>query len=125
MNGDAKQLAAILEQHPALHDGGYGGHVTPESRAALLANVAAFVACRQWISDNLAPIQGINPRRTSYGMKHLFEADTGHYASNGVFVAAMLACGYHMGNHPGYNPHFNVCERSVRIAENKVNQPAI
>lgn len=123
---DAEQLQAILEQHPALHDFGYGGRtLTPESRAALLANVAAFVAARQWIADNLTPIQGINPRHSSYGLKHLFDADTGHYATNGCFIAAMLACGFQMEKHPRYNPCFNVCERSVRIAEDKVNQPAI
>jgi hypothetical protein len=123
---DEQQLANILDQHPALHDFGYGGRtLAPSRRAALAAKVADFVAARQWIAANLTPIQGINLRHSSYGLKHLFEADAGRYVTNGVFIAALLACGFTMQKHPSLNPCFNVCERSIRIAGNKVSKPAI
>lgn len=122
MNGE-QELSAILELHPDLHDGGYGtarpasfGTATPESRAALLARVAAFVACKQWIADNLAPSQRMNLWRTSYGMKHIAEREIG-YVTNGTFIAAMLACGYRMERKPHYNPHFAIAELSARAAE--------
>jgi hypothetical protein len=112
---DLEELTTILEQHPRLHDGGYGGTVTPENRAALLAKVAAFAVTKQWIGDNLTPTKSINHRRTSYGMKHIAERTVG-YITNGVFIAAMLACGYRMQPAPGFNPSFNVSEGSVRAA---------
>lgn len=129
MNGE-QELSVILEQHPDLHDGGYGtarpasfGTATPESRAALLARERAFVVCKWWIGDNLTPIKVTNRHHSSYGLKHLFESATGLYVTNGLFIAAMLACGYRMEKYPGYNPSFNVSETSIRAAEQAPRQP--
>lgn len=119
MDKDRDQLHAIMEQHPALHDGGYGGKPnvnTEANRAALAGSVADFAKARDWVAANLQPRKQINRAHTSYGMKHLAEPEIG-YVTNGVFIAAMLANGYRMGANPGYNPSFNVGVRSLgRVA---------
>lgn len=119
------ELTRIMEEHPLLHNAGYGygrGELGPtaENRAALQASVERFTATKQWIEANLRPVKRIHPYRTSYGMKHIAEREIG-YITNGVFIAAMLACGYRMEKRPGYNPRFNVSEATVKAAEKRVN----
>lgn len=127
MMTDEQELRRIMEEHPFLHNAGYGigirndpDNLTPETRAALLSSVERFAATKQWIAANLRPVKQINPIRTSYGMKHIAAREIG-YITNGVFIAAMLACGYRMRKYPSFNPHFNVSEASVRAAEKRAN----
>lgn len=119
------ELTRIMEEHPLLHNAGYGygyGELEPtaETRAALRNSVERFTAAKQWIEANLRPVKRIHPYRTSYGMKHIAEREVG-YITNGVFIAAMLACGYRMNPNPKFNPRFNVSEAAVKAAERRVN----
>ena len=127
MGKDGQQLQAIMEQHPALHNGGYGGKPsvnTQENRDALAGSVEAFARVRDWVAANLQPIKGTNRRRSSYGMKHIAESEIG-YITNGVFIAAMLANGYRMDPNPGYNPSFNVSEDALKTVESRLTWRAM
>ena len=117
---DCKQLRDILLEHPALHDGGYGPSAYGDddaNRVILATSIEEFVTAREWIAQHFLPTARINSRRSSYGMKHVMERESGYYVTNGVFIAAMLANGYRMKRKPFYNPSFNVAEFSVRQME--------
>jgi hypothetical protein len=47
-----------------------------------------------WITEKMKPAKSFNMNHTSYGLKHLFERDTGIYVSNGQFKGAMLLHGF-------------------------------
>lgn len=51
-------------------------------------------AVKQWIADNIKTGRKILHNRTSYGIKHLLEHDTGIYLTNNEFKDAMLLAGY-------------------------------
>jgi hypothetical protein len=126
---DVKKL---LDEHKWLHDGGYGmirdrSKTREELEAHVKLNQMALLgegsicqirkAC-DWIQSNIEPSKMINYKRTSYGMKHITEKETG-YISNGEFITAALLCGYRMGL-LSYNPSFNMKESSVKRAGQKV-----
>lgn len=48
----------------------------------------------KWIMLNLRHIKSFNEYRTSYGLKHCLEHDTGLYMGNNAFKEAMLLCGF-------------------------------
>ena len=47
-----------------------------------------------WIGKNIRTAKKILRGRTSYGMKHILEHDTGIYLTNNEFKDAMLLAGY-------------------------------
>ena len=47
-----------------------------------------------WIDSNIVPRKTPLYDHTSYGLKHIFERDTGLYLTNNEFKDAMLMCGY-------------------------------
>lgn len=47
-----------------------------------------------WIHENILPRGTPLLSRSSYGIKHLLERDTGIYMTNNQFKDAMLLCGY-------------------------------
>lgn len=54
-------------------------------------------ALLQWIQQTLTPRKTINKQYSSYGLKHIFEADKKHggfYITNGAFKGAMLKAGF-------------------------------
>lgn len=51
-------------------------------------------AVKQWIADNIMASNEILHGRTSYGLKHLLNHDTGIYLTNNEFKDAMLMAGY-------------------------------
>lgn len=121
---DSEQFQKIMNDHPALRDEGYDPLRAREDNEyhLMLANcVEEFVAAREWIAKNLLHSKRINPRRSSYGMKHVMERDIGIYVSNGVFIAAMLANEFRMEAKSGYNPSFNVREISVQRIEKRIS----
>lgn len=76
-----------------------------------------------WIKSNLEAIKTFNERRTSYGLKHLFESTGGFYISNGAFKGAMLRCGFKVKNTFALNWTFNVSEKSIKqLKSRKVDQ---
>lgn len=121
---ELQELTKIMEEHPLLHDGGYGcargtcddlNSPSPRSRQALLDSVEEFAAAKLWCVANLRPSKTLNRNHTSYGMKHIAEEEIG-YITNGVFIAAMLAAGFRMESQPGYNVRFYVTAGSVNRA---------
>ncbi len=66
-----------------------------------------------WIEANFDAIKTFNQRHTSYGMKHIFEANGGFYISNGAFKGAMLKCGFKVKDKAELNWTFNVSEKSA------------
>ncbi len=67
-----------------------------------------------WIEENLLPIQTINTRHTSYGLKHQVKLGEGEdsYFTNGEFKGAMLKAGYRVRNMNEQNWEFNISEKS-------------
>jgi hypothetical protein len=55
-------------------------------------SLAAFSAACTWLRQ-FSKTEKINKIGTSYGLKHVWEADIG-YIANGVFIAAALAEGF-------------------------------
>lgn len=48
----------------------------------------------EWIKSSLVRRKTPNYNRTSYGLKHILERDTGIYLTNNEFKDAMLMCDY-------------------------------
>ena len=55
----------------------------------------AIEAVSGWIRKNIRPAKRILQGRTSYGLKHTLEHDTGIYLTNNEFKDAMMLAGYH------------------------------
>lgn len=47
-----------------------------------------------WIKENIEPRKRALSKRTSYGIKHILERDTGIYLTNNQFKDAMMLSGY-------------------------------
>lgn len=82
-------------------------------------------AARDVIACYFRPIESINNRRSSYGLKHIVERylnkETNgviNYVSNGTLILAMYDAGYKIKrsnlNHPSPNCSFNVSEKSIK-----------
>jgi hypothetical protein len=67
-----------------------------ETRTALAA----------WIRRRLASNRNRLKHRTSYGLKHEFEGNSGIYVTNGAFKGAMLACGFQVVDDTARNWEF-------------------
>lgn len=72
--------------------------LTEDGRSALL----------DWIAQRLKPRKLINHRRTSYGLKHVYQSDTGNYVSNGQFKGAMITAGYTPHDATELNPCYAI-----------------
>jgi hypothetical protein len=129
---DLGQINAIMAQEPTLTTFGFGIYSgyrreSPEKRAeifrgdrqALIDEIDRVQATCEWIDANLYTRKSINPYHTSYGLKHIAERDIG-YITNGVFIAAMIACGYRY-RVDGPNAVFNVSEWPIKRAYKRLN----
>lgn len=115
-----KTLAEVMDSNTDLTDFGFGtfrGQDFEEERRKLALSGAAFNATCGWISLRLRKAKRLNRKRSSYGMKHIAEKEIG-YITNGVFIAAMIACGYSV-KRIGPNACFDVAEASVSEAEQR------
>lgn len=122
------EVEKILQQHPLLSDGGYGiqrDHADKHTawRAALLtdASLEAIDKLCDWLHLHISPAKSINCRHGSYSLKHVAEPMIG-YTTNGQFIVAALLCGYRMEKKPGYNPHFNMLEKSIKRAIKRADE---
>lgn len=131
LSGDDKvtmySVRHVLSHYALLHEGGHGrshsmrGLTGAEFWKEMAAKRAAMMTpeaieriqgAKNWIRSNLRHGQHTNRRRTSYGIKHVMEADNGLYVTNGEFIVAMLLSGFNMDS-VNYNPSFNVVEREL------------
>lgn len=66
-----------------------------------------------WITFNLIPIKSFNNKKTSYGLKHIFENDDcGFYVTNDDFKSVMVEYGFKVQNPNSVNWVFNISSRS-------------
>ena len=120
MNDMAQRLPAILKQHPLLTHFGFGEWKRPfiateKGRSDLLAAIAEIDHARAWLQTQ-QPRMTLNPRRSSYGLKHIAERAAGTYIGNGSFIAAALLEGWTVKRIPGGNPNawLNISEKGLR-----------
>ncbi|MBI5509138.1 MAG: hypothetical protein HY903_10325 [Deltaproteobacteria bacterium] len=134
--GVEARLAITMAKIPELNDFGIGlfhDHrrqplaeqqaIYEKDREVLRKSASTVEATVRWLLENVEPTKNVNPRRTSYGLKHVAEKDIG-YITNGVFIAAGIIAGYPyelMPNHP--NVQFAVSEKSLREIEARRRQP--
>ena len=76
---------------------------------------------KDWIDDNFHRIKIINNNRTSYGLKHILERDTGVYYSNDEFKGGMLELGYIPHDVNALNWRFNISEKSINDTIKRIN----
>ena len=76
-------------------------------------------------------IKSFNTRRSSYGLKHVFEekyrkalysAVEGSYITNGQFKGAMLKAGFNVKDKSQLNWHFNVSEKSMKQFDDDIER---
>lgn len=88
-------------------------------------NMLELKAACDVIACYFRPIESINNRRNSYGLKHIIERylnkETNgviNYVSNGTLILAMYDARYKIKrsnlNHPSPNCSFNVSEKSIK-----------
>ncbi len=65
-----------------------------------------------WIRANLMPAESVLRCRTSYGIKHILQHDTGIYLTNNEFKDAMMMCGYHPANAKRLNWNYRLSRKS-------------
>jgi hypothetical protein len=104
----AEAMERVLGSEPELGDFGFGVFLqrgkTPDEREVELLSerddirrpdsLAAFIKTREWLSRH-GKRKTLNKMGTSYGLKHVCEKDVG-YITNGVFIAAAIAEGFHV-----------------------------
>ena len=71
----------------------------------------AQVALGLWIKLSLAPLRAPKWLPESYGLKHVFERDTGVYVTNGRFKGAMLLAGFEPLDSAALNWEFRISPR--------------
>lgn len=86
------------------------GHIDDALVTCLDANEQAAVS--EWIKHNIRPCQKVLQGRTSYGLKHVLERDTGIYLTNNQFKDAMLSAGYTPVNPNELNCRYKITLKS-------------
>ncbi len=66
----------------------------------------------RWIAENIRPRKTPLPERTSYGMKHILQHDTGLYLTNNEFKDAMLLSGYEPVDPDELNCSYRISKKS-------------
>ena len=75
----------------------------PESEQLIVMN---------WIRENIRPRKSVLRKRTSYGIKHILQRDTGLYLTNNQFKSAMLLSGYEPSDPNELNWHYRISAKS-------------
>ena len=121
------EIEAVIARVPGLNDEGVGlssahGKLTHDERAALLTSnrealLNSGADCAKvtaWLAT-VEKAKTVNNRRDSYGLKHVMEAETGEYVSNGVFIAAAIHAGFPYWVEAGsINVPLGIAERSLK-----------
>lgn len=85
-----------------------------EEDAALLSGLTEeeYTSVLQWIAENIKPVKTLLPSRTSYGIKHILQGDSGIYVTNNQFKDAMLISGYFPVDETELNWRYCISKRS-------------
>ncbi len=67
-----------------------------------------------WIKRSIIPRKTICRHHSSYGLKHVYESDTGNYVTNGQFKGAMITEGYEPHDASALNPHYAI-SKDIRV----------
>jgi hypothetical protein len=104
-----KTLKEINIEYPTLNTNGWGyvceytnKYITSDD---ITKRPKEFNAICNFLDKNIKHIKSINYNSTSYGYKHILEDNINHYVTNGLFIAAALACGYKMKYKLDYGPN--------------------
>lgn len=62
----------------------------------------------EWINNRFEPAKKFYQGRSSYGLKHVFEHESGIYVTNGEFKGAMLAAGHKPEDEKELNWYFKI-----------------
>ena len=73
-----------------------------------------------WILANLIPRKTPLHGRTSYGIKHILESDTGIYTTNNQFKGAMLQCGFEPVNAYELNWCYCISKKSAAFKNKNI-----
>ena len=71
-----------------------------------------------WIRDNIKPRKTPLYSRTSYGMKHILQRNTGIYLTNNEFKDAMMMCGFEPINPNELNWVYCISKKSPAFIKN-------
>ncbi|HYH64920.1 MAG TPA: hypothetical protein VD866_09525 [Urbifossiella sp.] len=83
-------------------------------RASLLESADACEKSCRWLGT-VVRVERINHRRSTYGLKHIMQRETGEYVTNGAFIAAAIHMGFKWRVLPGeINVLLGVSERSLK-----------
>lgn len=80
--------------------------ITDEPRVIMDATI-------EWIQLYISPRKTPLLDRTSYGIKHILQSDTGIYLTNNQFKDAMMQCGYMPVNPNSLNWSYCISKRSL------------
>ena len=61
-----------------------------------------------WIERRMLPRKYMNYRHTSYGLKHIYQHESGNYVSNGQFKGAMITAGFVPDDAEALNPSYAI-----------------
>ena len=76
---------------------------------------------QDWIADRIKPASSYQHKRTSYGLKHDFQRETGLWVNNGAFKGGMLAAGFKPYSDLEMNPSYRI--RTIADARRGKERP--
>ena len=103
-----KTLEKIKKEYPNLTTNGwsYGDKEKQWVGGDITKRPKEFEAICDFLNDNISHTKTVRTNgSSSYGLKHIVEDEIGYYVSNGMFIAAALACGYKMQYKSNYSPN--------------------
>jgi|TARA_E500000331_G_scaffold300872_1_gene302008 hypothetical protein len=108
-----KTLEQIKKEYPTLSTNGFGYYSYREGERVYISSgditkrPKEFKAICDFLKENITHIKTITEEHNSnsYGWKHIVESNINHYISNGMLIAAALACGYKMKYKKEYGPN--------------------
>lgn len=117
---DETRLRSVMEQYPLLTHFGFGEYgqpfiATKQGRNDLLKATDEINRARAWLKTQQQRVS-INPKHSSYGLKHVAERAAGGYISNGSLIAAALMEGWKVQRIDLDNPNarLNISERHLK-----------
>ena len=118
-----KTLQEIKKEHPQLTANGWTYYSRIDRKEIgsgdILNYPKEFQAICDFLDKNIKPTQTINTDGSSYHYKHVVESYIDRYISNGMFIAAALACGFKMKYWSGPNCCFATSKKSWKPFEQK------
>lgn len=84
------------------------GILTPDNELITDLSIIDVMKVSDWIKKNIRKSRKIYRRASSYGLKHVLQADTHVYLTNNQFKDAMLLAGYQPVDPNELNWHFKI-----------------